>query len=170
MTPDAARRRAVGQILLLAAGFLVLVAISTASVLLVNKARKDSGLVVHTVEVQNQISNLLLEIRRAESDARGFLLTREPELLRDHEAAVATIPANVDKLAQLTSDNPRQVENIRKLRPTVELRLDQFAREMNFVRQAEPDSAVALVREPSIIDGDYHIHWLEQYLAGQNPG
>src|SRR6201987_5191850 len=25
----------------------------------------------------------------------------------------------------------------------------------------------ALVREPGIIDGDYHIHWLEQYLAGQ---
>src|SRR5438105_198556 len=24
----------------------------------------------------------------------------------------------------------------------------------------------ALVREPDIIDGDYHIHWLEQYLAG----
>ena len=28
----------------------------------------------------------------------------------------------------------------------------------------------ALVRDPSIIDGDYHIHWLEQYLAGQQPG
>ena len=28
----------------------------------------------------------------------------------------------------------------------------------------------ALVREPDIIDGDYHIHWLEQYLAGQNAG
>ena len=27
----------------------------------------------------------------------------------------------------------------------------------------------ALVREPDIIDGDYHIHWLEQYLAGQPP-
>src|SRR6478672_7262595 len=26
----------------------------------------------------------------------------------------------------------------------------------------------ALVREPGIIDGDYHIHWLEQYLAGQD--
>jgi acetyl-CoA carboxylase biotin carboxylase subunit len=21
------------------------------------------------------------------------------------------------------------------------------------------------VRQPAIIDGDYHIHWLEQYLA-----
>jgi acetyl-CoA carboxylase, biotin carboxylase subunit len=27
----------------------------------------------------------------------------------------------------------------------------------------------ALVREPAIIDGDYHIHWLEQYLAGKHP-
>jgi acetyl-CoA carboxylase biotin carboxylase subunit len=27
----------------------------------------------------------------------------------------------------------------------------------------------ALVREPDIIEGDYHIHWLEQYLAGQPP-
>jgi acetyl-CoA carboxylase, biotin carboxylase subunit len=25
----------------------------------------------------------------------------------------------------------------------------------------------ALVREPDIIEGDYHIHWLEQYLAGK---
>ena len=54
MTPDATRRRAIGQILLLAAGFLVLVAISATSVLLVNKAREDNGLVVHTIEVENQ--------------------------------------------------------------------------------------------------------------------
>jgi acetyl-CoA carboxylase biotin carboxylase subunit len=27
-----------------------------------------------------------------------------------------------------------------------------------------------LVREPDIIDGDYHIHWLEQYLAGEPGG
>ncbi|MFZ5731105.1 MAG: acetyl-CoA carboxylase biotin carboxylase subunit [Pseudomonadota bacterium] len=26
-----------------------------------------------------------------------------------------------------------------------------------------------LVREPNIIDGDYHIHWLEQYLASTGP-
>ena len=25
----------------------------------------------------------------------------------------------------------------------------------------------ALVREADIINGDYHIHWLEQYLAGR---
>ncbi len=81
VTLDATRRRAIGQILLLAAGFLVLVAISATSVVLVSKARKDNALVVHTVEVENQINALLLEIRRAESAARGYLLTQGPEFL-----------------------------------------------------------------------------------------
>ena len=111
--PDAARRRAIVQIVLLAAGFLVLVAVSTASVLLVNKARSDNALVVHTVEVENSINALLLEIRRAESAARAYLLTRWPEFLPDHEIAVANIIPDAEKLARLTSDNPVQVEAIK---------------------------------------------------------
>src|ERR1700686_567194 len=131
------RRRAIGQILLLAAGFLVLVAISASSVIFVDKAREDSGLVVHTVEVENQIDALLLEIRRAESAVRGYLLTLGPEFLSDHNTAVATTIPAVEKLAQSTADNPAQVENANKLRMAVERRLDEFAREMNFVKQGQ---------------------------------
>ncbi|MGZ5872922.1 MAG: sensor histidine kinase [Bradyrhizobium sp.] len=126
---------------------MVLVAISATSVILVNQARKDAGLVVHTVEVENQINTVLLEIRRAESAARGYLLTLGPDFLGDHEAAVAaTVPA-VEKLSQLTADNPVQVENLKKLRPAVETRLDQFTKEIDFVRQRQPEGAVTLVRE-----------------------
>ena len=50
MTPDATRRRAIGQILLLAAGLVVLTIISAGSVHLVNLAREDARSVVHTVE------------------------------------------------------------------------------------------------------------------------
>jgi signal transduction histidine kinase len=145
VTPS--RRRTIWQILLLAAGFLVLVAISAASIVLVNKARQDSSRVVHTVEVENQINTLLLEVRRAESAARGFLLTAGPEFLRNHEAAVQAIIPDAEKLARLTADNPFQVENIRKLRQAVEARLRQFAQEVDFVKQNQPDRAVALVRE-----------------------
>src|SRR5436305_14011269 len=74
LTAEATRRRAIGQILLLAAGFLVLVAVSVASVILVNRAREGRALVVDTAEVENQINTVLLEIRRAESAARGYLL------------------------------------------------------------------------------------------------
>ena len=145
--PDAARQRAIVQIVLLAAGFLVLVAVSTASVLLVNKARSDNALVVHTVEVENSIYALLLEIRRAESAARAYLLTRWPEFLRDHETAVANIIPDAEKLARLTSDNLAQVEAIKQLRAAIETRLDQFAREIDFIKQGEADNAARLVRE-----------------------
>jgi signal transduction histidine kinase len=141
------RRRAVGQILLLAAGFVVLVAISASSVLLVNRARDANRWVVHTVEVENQINALLLDIRRAESASRGYLLTSGAEFLDDHNSAVTAVVPDLDKLSQLTADNSVQVENIRKMRPAVEARLDQFAKELNFVRQNEPAGAVALVRE-----------------------
>jgi signal transduction histidine kinase len=148
VAPDVKRRRrALGQILLLSAGFLVLVAISVASVLLVNKARGDSAWVVHTVEVENQTNALLLEIRRAESAARGYLLTSGPNFLADHERAVAEIVPDIDKLSALTTDNPVQVENVKRLRAAIETRLDQFAREMKFVKNGEPQNAIALVRE-----------------------
>jgi signal transduction histidine kinase len=137
------------QILLLAAGFVVLVAISVASVLFVNKARDDAGWVVHTVEVENQTNALLLEIRRAESGARGYLLTQGQEFLDDHQAAVAEIVPELDKLAQLTHDNPAQVENVRRLRAAVQTRLNQFTDEMTFVREGEAAKAAALVREAS---------------------
>ena len=140
------------QILLLTAGFLVLVAVSVACVLFVNKAREDSGWVVHTVEVENQTNALLLEIRRAESAARGYLLTSGPEFLRDHEDAVAQIRPDLDKLAGMIGDNPAQRENIRKIGAAIDTRLGQFSQEMQFVKDGELAKATDLVREAA--EGD----------------
>jgi signal transduction histidine kinase len=140
------------QVLLLTAGFLVLVAVSVACVLFVNRAREDSGWVVRSVEVENQTNALLLEIRRAESAARGYLLTSGPEFLSDHEDAVAQIHPDLDKLAGMIGDNPAQRENIRKMRAAIETRLGQFKQEMDFVKQGEQNRATALVREASAGD------------------
>jgi len=144
---DATRRRALGQILLLTAGFLVLVAISTASVILVNKSREDNAWVVHTVEVENQTNALLLEIRRAEGAARGYLLTSGLEFLADHKEAVAAIIPELDKLAYLVSADPVQTQYVAKLRTAVELRLSQFAREIALIERGNRAGATALVRE-----------------------
>ena len=140
------------QILLLTAGFLVLVAISAASVLFVNKARDDSGWVVHTVEVENQTNALLLEVRRAESSARGYLLTSGPDFLRDHEDAVAQIIPDLDKLSHMVGDNPAQRENLRKMRAAIDTRLGQFAQEMQLVKESELAKATDLVRETAAGD------------------
>ena len=152
VTPDATRRRAIGQILLLAAGFLVLVAISATSVILVNQAREANAWVVHTIEVENQLSTLLLQIRRAESAARGYLLTSDPRFLAEHETATATILPDVDKLARLAGDNPVQIENSKQLRPPVQARLDEFAKAIDFVRRNDIAGGVAMLHEPGAGD------------------
>lgn len=152
MTADAQRRRTFWQILLFAAGLLVLTVISAGSVYLVNKARDDSKWVVHTIEAENQINALLLEIRRAESAARGYLLTQGEDFKADHDKAVAAVIPALDKLTRLIGDNPAQRENIEKLSASIETRFGQFVREMDFIRRGEPEKAAALVREIASTD------------------
>jgi signal transduction histidine kinase len=152
VTAEALRRRAFWQVLLFAAGLLVLTVISAGSVYLVNKARDDNRWVVHTIEAQNRINALLLEIRRAESAARGFLLTQGANFKADHEKAVAAIVPALDKLTRLTGDNPAQRQNIEKLSTAIETRLGQFAQEMEFIGQGQPEKAVDVVREAASTD------------------
>ncbi|AWL96348.1 MULTISPECIES: sensor histidine kinase [Bradyrhizobium] len=147
MTAEAQRRRAFWQILLISAGLLILTVISAGSVYLVNKARDDSKWVLHTIEAESQINALLLEIRRAESSARGFLLTQGPDFQSDHEKAVAAIIPALDKLTRQIGDNPAQRDSIEKLSAAIATRLDQFSREMKFVKEGQPDRATALIRE-----------------------
>jgi signal transduction histidine kinase len=151
-TVDATRRRAIGQILLLAAGFLVLVAISASSVILVNQSRKDNGWVVHSVEVENQMNTLLLEVRRAESATRGFLLTSEPRFRTEYEKATAAVIADVDRLRTLSHDNPVQVENIKRLQQPIDARLEEFAKIVDFVNRQDAASGVAIMREANASD------------------
>jgi signal transduction histidine kinase len=152
VTAVAQRRRAFWQILLFSAGLVVLTVISAGSVYLVNKARDDSKWVIHTIEAENQINALLLEVRRAESAARGYLLTQGADFRADHDKAVAAIIPALDRLTRLTGDNPAQRESTEKLSAAIETRLGQFVQEMDFVRQGEPEKAAALVREIASTD------------------
>jgi signal transduction histidine kinase len=147
VTAEAQRRRAFWQILLFSAGLLVLTVISAGSVYLVNKARDDNKWVVHTIEVENQVNTLLLEVRRAESGARGYLLTNGPEFLSDHQKAVTEIVPALDRLIHLVGDNPAQRDSIDRLSAAIKARLGQFAQEMDLVRQGQPERATAMVRE-----------------------
>src|SRR5947207_14627408 len=126
VTPDAVRRRTMGQILLLAAGLVVLTAISAGSVHLVNLAREDSRSVVHTVEVENQISLVQLQLRRAESAQRGYLSTLRRDFRSDFEEAASKLTPALQRLNQLISDNPVQKRLIDEMLPLSNERIEEF--------------------------------------------
>ncbi len=82
------------QPILLALGFVILILISAASIFLTERSRTESDLVIHTMDVQNRLSLILLNLRRAESAQRGFLLTGQSPYRTEYEQAVKnTLPA-----------------------------------------------------------------------------
>ena len=92
--------------MLLTAGLLVLTLISATSVYLVNKAREDSRWVLHSMEVENEISLAQLQMRRAESAQRGFLLTQRAEFRSAFEEAASQIAPSFERLQALSTDYP----------------------------------------------------------------
>jgi signal transduction histidine kinase len=156
-TRDARRSRALGQSLLLAAAFLVLVAISTLSVVLVDRAREDNAWVVHTVEVENQISTLLLRIRTTESAARGYLLTEEQRFLDEYLAAGASVHSDIDELMKLAGDNPAQINNSNQLRQPVQARLDEFEKAIGFAKRRDTAGGIAMLRSSDAGEAVQHI-------------
>ena len=130
----------------------MLVAISATSVILVDQAREDNAWVVHTLEVENQISTLLLRIRTAESAVRGYLLTGEQRFLTEHEAAATGIPPDIDTLTRLAGDNKIQFENSKRLRVPVQARLDEFSAIIDLVKRNDTDAATALLHQANSTD------------------
>src|SRR6266478_5010883 len=152
-----------GQILLLAAGLMVLTVISAGSVYLVNKAREDAGWVLHTVESENQISFTQLQLRRAESAQRGFLLTLQPRFQSDFEEAVSQLAPAITRLSQLASDNPVQRRLLDQMVPLSNQRIDEFRHTIELARMRRLDDAAKTVREDIGRDAMNHIY----DLAGQ---
>jgi signal transduction histidine kinase len=147
VTADTQRKRAVGHILLLAAGLLVLTAISAGSVHLVNKAREDARSVQRTLEVENQISLVQLQLRRAESAQRGYLATLRPDFRSDFEQAISELTPALTKLAQLIKDNPVQRRLINEVMPLYEQRIEEFRTTIELARSQRMNDAAKIVRE-----------------------
>ena len=167
MTPEATRRRAIGQVLLLVAGLVVLTVISAGSVYLVNQARDDSKWVVHTVEAENQISLTQLEMRRAESAQRGYISTLLPDFLTDFENAASRLTSDLTRLRQLTSDNPVQGRSLDEMIPLSNERIEAFRKAIALARAERLDDAARMVRESAGRDAMNHIDALASQMRAE---
>jgi len=161
------RRRAIGQVLLLAAGLVVLTVISAGSVYLVNQAREDSRWVVHTVEVENQISLTQLQLRRAESAQRGYISTLLPDFLTDFENAASQFTPDLMRLRQLTSDNPVQGHLLEEMIPLSNQRIEEFRKTIALAQAEHVDDAARIVREGAGRDAMSHIDDLANQMRAE---
>jgi len=86
-----------------------------------------------------------LLIDDAETGQRGYLFTGEPKYLAPYESVIAQVEPQIDGLAQLTGDNPRQQAHVASLRNTVRQKLVELAETISLYRGGKSAEARAVV-------------------------
>ena len=105
------------QRFLLGTSLAILLVISAASIGLDLKSQSDKASVDHAVEVLKKIADMRLLIRRAESAARGFALTGNPNLAKEYNEASDAIPPAFENCSRPSRGNPAKPSCSRKPAP-----------------------------------------------------
>ncbi|OCT15925.1 histidine kinase [Paenibacillus pectinilyticus] len=78
----------------------------------------------HDIEVHDQVSSLQKSVLDMETGMRGYVITGEDQYLEPYTAGNRSWQDTYNKVHQLVSDNPSQVQNIESIKDTIEDWLD----------------------------------------------
>ena len=92
-----------------------------------NRLSASDALVNHTQEVQGTLEDLGGEVFRASNSAQDFALTGDKGLLVGYSLALQNIPQDLDRLRNLTADNPGRGEQLTTLRADLQSELALIA-------------------------------------------
>ena len=101
--------------------------------------------IVHTHDVITGLQEILSNVKDAETGQRGFLLTGDRGYLEPYERALVAIPRTLEKLADLTADNPAQKSQLPILKQHIDTKLDELKQTIEVRRQQGLDAALAAV-------------------------
>jgi signal transduction histidine kinase/CheY-like chemotaxis protein/CHASE3 domain sensor protein len=133
------------QRVILGAGLAILLIITAASIGLGAKSRSDVAWVNHSITVVKQIANLRIQIRRAESAARGYELYRTAGFREQFEAARSNITPALEDLRRAIQDNPDQARLLEDTAPLL-LRRIAIAAEAMRLREENDEAGIAALQ------------------------
>ena len=113
--------------------------------------------VIHTYQVRSQLSDLQLEVVRAQTNEASHLLTQEKENLPQSGEQVDLARQTVNELRRLTADNPRQQQRLARLAELLKEDLALIETPTNSQRIQVHVSPTERARESQISDHDNQI-------------
>jgi len=105
----------------------------------------NERLVGHTHEVLSELDDVMSTVDDAETGERGYLLTGEKSYLEPYQSAVGAIHARVEKLVQLTADNPNWQAHLPALEREIADRLDNLKSQIDRRKSGRADGARQIV-------------------------
>jgi signal transduction histidine kinase/CheY-like chemotaxis protein len=118
-------------------GFVALAGAVLATVWLSEAQERAARLVRHTLEVENQVGDVLSSLQQAETSQRGYLLTGHETFLPPYEAGVAAAKRDLAALERAVADNPRQLARVVRLEGEVGARIVLLRENVNSYRRGE---------------------------------
>ncbi len=126
------------------AAVLAIAALTAASLRSLAARRESSGWVTHTQDARLSLERVLALATDAESTQRAYLLSGREEYLARVTAASASLAGEVDTLASLTRDNPRQQQRVEALRRLLEAKAAALRRSIELRRLSGPGGAASV--------------------------
>ena len=134
------------QPILLGVGFALLVAIGVATVWLAEQSAADAKRVVAAINVQGKLSDLLLNVRRAESGQRGYLLTGRQAYLSDYRDAAPTVETNLTELRAMMGDHSEGIPVLDQVAGLARAKMAELAKTVDLHDSGQIEAALATVQ------------------------
>jgi methyl-accepting chemotaxis protein len=106
---------------------------------------ENDGLVAHTYEVRAELTDLVSELKDAETGQRGFLITGIDSYLEPHQTALGALKATFAKLQKLTADNPNQQRRLASISPLIDSKLAELQQTIDLRRTQGFDAALKVI-------------------------
>ncbi|PZP85824.1 MAG: histidine kinase [Azospirillum brasilense] len=106
----------------------------------------NAATVAHTHEVITGLDDLLSALRDAETGQRGYLLTKEDAYLDPFRAGVNQVEPQLQKLVELTQDNPLQQRRLEAMRPVLAAKISEMEETVRVRHVDGFEKAIAMVR------------------------
>jgi PAS domain S-box-containing protein len=101
--------------------------------------------VLHSRQVEIALDEAESTLKDAETGQRGYLLTGDTTYLAPYDRARAEIGPRLDRLAQMTEDNPSQQANIVQLRSLTQEKMEEMAQTVSLYQSGNADAAREVV-------------------------
>jgi signal transduction histidine kinase len=91
---------------------------------------EDREWVAHTHMVVERLQAIRIDMTQAETGQQGYILTGQERYMAVYGAGVDKLGPDIEALQDLTSDNPVQQKNIKRLKPLITDRMGELAEEI----------------------------------------
>src|ERR1700712_1062965 len=133
------------QRIILGIGLAILLAISAASIGLDLKSQYDVAVVGRALAVLKKLPDIELLLRRTESAARGFALSKDPYFLDEHRKASEGVAAAFDDLIEDIKDNPANKQLLEETKALAVRRVDISSEMIRLQRAGDTAGGLALM-------------------------